>query len=121
MQVTFDLPDEVVTQIQPFENQLPQILKLGLRELHAISQSGFSGMPEVLEFLASLPTNEAIIALRPSESLQAQISTLLEKNGAVGLTPTEEQLWQGYQYLEHIVRMAKARAFLRIKESSQNE
>jgi hypothetical protein len=117
MQVTFDLPDEVITQLQPFADRLPQILELGLRELNAISPSGFSGMPEVLEFLASLPTNEAVLALRPSESLQAQISNLLEKNRAVGLTPAEEQLWQGYQYLEHIVRMAKARALLKLKES----
>jgi hypothetical protein len=117
MQVTFDLPDEVATQLQPFKDKLPQILELGLRELNAITQEGFSGVAEVLEFLASLPTAEAIIALRPSESLQAQISTLLEKNRMVGLTQSEEQLWQGYQYLEHIVRMAKARAFLKIKEA----
>ena len=117
MQVTFDLPDEVVSQLQPFEDKLPQILELGLRELHAISQEGFSGMSEVLEFLASLSSNEAVIALRPCESLQAQISSLLEKNSTVGLTPAEEQLWQGYQYLEHIVRMAKARAFVKLKES----
>jgi hypothetical protein len=117
MQITFDLPDEVVTQLQPFEDNLPQILELGLRELHAITQEGFSGMAEVLEFLANLPTAEAIIALRPSESLQTQISTLLEKNRTVGLTPAEEQQWQGYQYLEHIVRMAKARAFVKLNES----
>ncbi|MBN3989145.1 MULTISPECIES: hypothetical protein [unclassified Nostoc] len=117
MQVTFDLPDEVVNQLQPFADKLPQILELGLRELNAIAQSGFSGMAEVVEFLASLPTAEAIIALRPSESLQAQINTLVEKNRTVGLTATEEQQWQGYQYLEHIVRMAKARAFLKIKEA----
>ena len=117
MQVTFDLPDEVAIGLRPFEDKLSQILELGLRELHSISQEGFSGMSEVLEFLASLPSNEAIIALRPSESLQAQISGLLEKNSTVGLTPAEEQLWQGYQYLEHIVRMAKARAFLKLKES----
>lgn len=117
MQVTFDLPDEVVTQLQPFEDKLPQILELGLRELHAIAQEGFSGIAEVLEFLANLPTAEDIIALRPSESFQAQIGTLLEKNRTVGLTPAEKQQWQGYQYLEHIVRMAKARAFLKLSES----
>jgi hypothetical protein len=115
MQVIFDLPDEVVVRIQPFEDKLPQILELGLRELNAISQAGFSGMAEVVEFLASLPTNEAITALRPSESLQAQISTLLDKSQTEGLTPAEEQQWQGYQYLEHIVRMAKARAFVKLK------
>jgi hypothetical protein len=117
MQVTFDLPDEVVTRLQPFEDKLPQILELGLRELNAIAQSGFSGTSEVLEFLASLPSNEAIIALRPSESLQSQISKLLEKNRTAGLTPAEEQLWQGYEYLEHIVRMAKARALVKLKKS----
>ncbi|MDR9895181.1 hypothetical protein G7B40_011465 [Aetokthonos hydrillicola Thurmond2011] len=119
MQVTFDLPDEVVTQLQLFEDKLPQIIELGLREFNAnaianptlqsgIAQEGFSGMAEVLEFLASLPSAEAIIALRPSESLQAQTSALLEKNRTLGLTPAEEQQWQGYQYLEHIVRIAKA-------------
>ena len=44
MQVTFDLPDEVITQLQPFEDKLPQILELRLRELNAISTSGFSGI-----------------------------------------------------------------------------
>jgi hypothetical protein len=115
MQVTLDLPDDVVAQLHTLEDKLPQILELGLRELNTINQIEFSGVAEVLEFLASLPTPEAIIALRPSEALQAQLSTLLEKNRTVGLTPTEEQLWQGYEYLEHIVRMAKARAFAKLK------
>lgn len=117
MEVTFNLPDDVVAQLHPFEDKLPQILELGLRELNAITQVGFSGIAEVLEFLASLPSPEDIIALRPSETLQAQITMLLEKNRTVGLTSTEEQLWQGYQYLEHLVRMAKARALLKLKES----
>jgi hypothetical protein len=117
MQVTFDLPDEVVAQLHPFKDKLPQILELGLRELNVVTMIGFSGLAEVLEFMATLPTPEAIIALRPSETLQAQITTLLEKNQTVGLTPDEEQLWQGYQYLEHIVRMAKAKAFLKLKEA----
>lgn len=71
----------------------------------------------MVEFLASLPSPEAIIALRPSETLQTTIANLLEKNRTVGLTPEDEQLWQGYQYLEHVVRMAKARAFLKLKET----
>ena len=117
MQVTFDLPDEVVSQLQPFEEQLPQILTLGLREFNALTQDGFSGMAEVLEFLASLPSAKAIIALRPSKALQTQLSMLIEKNRTVGLTTSEEQLWQHYQYLEHIVRIAKARAFLKLKKA----
>ena len=117
MEVTFELPDEVVTELQSYRDKLPQIIALGLREFNAIPQEGFSGMAEVWEFLASLPTESAIIALRPSEALQTQLSLLLEKNRTVGLTATEEQLWQHYQYLEHIVRMAKARAFLKLKKA----
>ncbi len=36
MQVTFDLPDDIVAQLHPFEDKLPQILELGLRELNAM-------------------------------------------------------------------------------------
>lgn len=117
MQVTFNLPDDIASQLQPFEDQLPQIFTLGLREYNALTQEGFSGMAEVLEFLASLPSAEEIIALRPSEALQTQLSMLLDKNRTVGLTPSEKQQWQQYQYLEHIVRIAKARALLKLKEA----
>lgn len=80
MQVTFELPDEVVTQLQPFEDKLPQILGLGLREFKAIAQEGFSGMAEVLEFLASLPNPEAIIALRPSKTLREHLTFAININ-----------------------------------------
>ena len=110
-------PLEVAAQLNLFEGKLPKILELGMRELNTLEQVGFSGLTEVVEFLASLPTPEAIIALRPSETLQNQISNLLEKNRTVGLTAEDEKIWQGYQYLEHIVRMAKARAFLKLKEA----
>lgn len=50
---------------------LPQ---LGLRELNAGAQVEFTGAAGVLEFLVGLPTPEEIMALCPSESLQAQIN-----------------------------------------------
>lgn len=95
--MTLDIPEELATQLQPLEKQLPRILELGLRELNALTQLGFEGAAEVLEFLAKLPTPEEIIALRPSETLQNRISTLLEKNRTTGLTPTEKQEWEQYQ------------------------
>jgi hypothetical protein len=54
-------------------------LELGLREFNASAQVGFQGVAEVLEFLASLPTPEEILALHPSKELQNQIQALLEK------------------------------------------
>jgi hypothetical protein len=60
------------------------------------------------KFLASLPAPEAILALKPSETVQQQVAMLLEKNRDTGLTPDEERSWQHHEYVEHPVRMAKA-------------
>lgn len=60
---------------------------------------------------------EEIVKLRPSKALQARISTLLEKSRDTGLTLEENQEWEQYQYLEHLVRIAKAKAFLKLKKS----
>ena len=64
MQITLDLSEELVSRLNSLEDKLPQVIELGLRELNVISQDGFNGIAEVLEFLATLPTPEEIIALR---------------------------------------------------------
>ena len=87
---------------------------MGLRELHAAGAPAFEGATEVLEFLASLPAPREILALRPSSRLQRRIDELLEKNRTQGLTPEEEEAWKQYEYLEHLVRMAKAKAHLKL-------
>ena len=117
MLITLDIPNELASRLEPLTNQLPRILELGLRELNADAQLGFEGTAEVLEILAGLPTPKEILALRPSEALQARLSVLLEKNRTEGLTPEEEQEWERYQYLEHLIRIAKAKAHLLSKTS----
>jgi hypothetical protein len=71
MQIMLDLPEEFVSRLSSLEDKLPQILELGLRELNASSQTGFADIAEVLEFLATLPTPEEIIALRTHEEFSA--------------------------------------------------
>ena len=115
MQITVDLPDELALRLQSYEQQLPEILELGLRAWNANAQVGFESLAEVLECLARLPAPEEILALRPSDELQAQIDRLLEKSRTVGLTAAEERQWQKYEFLEHLVRVAKAEAFLKLK------
>lgn len=117
MEITLNVPDELATRLRPIETQLPRILELGLREWSAAAQHGFKGAADVLEILAGLPTPEEILTLRPSEALQARLSALLEKNRREGLAPPEEQEWEQYQYLEHLVRMAKAKAYVKLKIS----
>ncbi|MFH0813466.1 MAG: hypothetical protein V2A69_11615 [Pseudomonadota bacterium] len=115
--IQFNIPKELAMRIQLLERQLPQILELGLKGFNASAQPAFDGAAEVFDFLASLPSPEEIIKLRPSEALQNRVSILLEKNRTGRLTPEEEKEWENYQYIEHLVRMAKARAHLKLKSS----
>jgi len=115
--ITVEVSDELAQRLRKLEDRLPHILELGLRELNASAQPGFSGASEILEYLASLPAPEEILTLRPSKALEERVRALLDKNRSTGLSPEEEQEWELYQYLEHLVRMAKARAAAKLKGS----
>jgi len=115
MEITINVPDDLATRLHAINDQVQEILELGLRELNATGQQGFKGAADVLETLAGLPTPEEILALRPSKVLEKRLRELLEKNRRESLTPAEEREWEQYQYLEHLVRMAKARAQGRMK------
>ena len=112
--ITLTIPDDLAQRLRNHQERLPEILELGLRELNAGSAKGFEGAAEVLEFLAGLPSPEAILSLKPSERFERQMRELLERNRAGGLTPQEEQLWERYEFLEHLVRIAKTKACIKL-------
>jgi hypothetical protein len=118
--ITVSLPDDLASQIRAREGELPRILELGLRELNAGDQAGFDGAAEVLEFLASLPSPDDILKLRPSPRLASRISELIEKSQAGEMTPADEADWERYEYLEHLVRTAKASAQLKLSLTAGN-
>lgn len=113
MQMTLDLPPALATVLEGETENLPRILELGVRAWQASDRPEFGGVAEVLEALAQLPGPEEVLALRPSAELQARIEALLAKNRDGGLTTAERREWQGYEYLEHLVRSAKAVALAR--------
>jgi len=49
-----------------------------------------------------------ILTLRPSPHPSERVSELIEKSRTSQMTSAEEDEWQKYEYLEHLVRMAKA-------------
>jgi len=108
--ITLRLPDDLASQIRAQQDQLPRILELGLRELNAGDQAGFEGAADVLELLAGLPAPEEILNLRPSSRLAARVAEMIEKSRAGEMTPGDEEEWERFEYLEHLVRMAKAAA-----------
>ena len=121
MLITLDVTHDLGMRLHPFKQELPRLLELGLKELglNQISQTNslqFQHLNDVLEFLAKLPSAEEIIALRPAPELQNQVNYLLEKQSTEGLSAIEEEQWQQYEYMEHLVRIAKSNAFLKLKE-----
>jgi len=118
--ITLSVPDDLASQIRAREQQLPRILELGLRELNAGGQSGFNGAADVLELLAVLPAPEEILNLRPSPRLAARVAEMIEKSRAGEMTEGDEEEWERYEYLEHLVRMAKAAAQMKLASSAGN-
>jgi hypothetical protein len=109
------VPDELADRLRARQDRISEILELGLRDLDAEDDNGFVGAAEVLEFLAQLPTPEQMLDLRPSEAFERRINDLLQKNRDQGLSTTEEMEWGRYQYVEHLVRVAKTKALQRLK------
>lgn len=116
MEWTLNVSEELASRLRPVQDRLPQILELGLRELHAAPPQ-LEGLSDILETLARLPPPLEILALRPSPALQERISTLVDKHRNGGLSADDERDWQKYQYIEHLVRIAKAKAALQLKSN----
>lgn len=114
--ITIQVPDELAGRLRGRSADLPLLLELGLRELDAQSQFEFDGAADVLEFLAGLPQPAEVLALRPSAALQARIDDHLARARAGQPAAEEEEEWEQIEYLEHLVRLAKARALLKSRE-----
>ena len=114
MKITMDIPDDLAARLRDREDHT-EIIELGLRKIDANTHSTFEDASDILEKLIALPSAEEIIKLRPSDRLQKRIDALLKKNRTEGLEPEEEREWTHYEYLEHLVRLAKANAALKLK------
>jgi hypothetical protein len=65
---------------------------------------------EVLEFLSSTPTPEAIVAFQPSHALQQRASELLEKKPHDALSTQEATELEEFAQLNQFMSMLKIRA-----------
>ncbi len=110
MSVTLTIADDLAQELRPYHDQLGEILQLGVREWQARRESGYTGLSSLLEKLAGLPNPEEVLALRPSPQLAQRLESLLETSRASGLSPADQREWDQYEYVEHLVRLAKINA-----------
>jgi hypothetical protein len=65
---------------------------------------------EIIEFLAAGITPKALIEFQPSESAKERVGDLIFREKNTGLTIDEKAELDQYMTLEHLLRLAKARA-----------
>lgn len=68
---------------------------------------------ELAQFLASLSPRR-VLAYKASPKAQSRVNVLLEKNKSSGLTADENAEMERYMTVEHIVRLAKAKALQKL-------
>lgn len=65
---------------------------------------------EVIDFITSCPSPELIVSFKPSAAMQTRLEDLLEKNRENGLTGGEKNEMEQFLLVEHLMRIAKAKA-----------
>ena len=65
---------------------------------------------EIIDFIAAGTTPDSVACFQPSQRTKDYVSGLIEKEKSSGLTPDESSELEHFMALEHLMRLAKARA-----------
>ncbi len=110
-QITIEVPDILGQRLKPYRHRLPELLERGLYELELEPVSEVRDVQEIVNLLASRPTPEQVLAIKPSAEFQAHASDLLAQSKAGLLSHEGEVELERYLFVEHLVRLAKGRAY----------
>ncbi|MBR8831602.1 MAG: hypothetical protein N5P05_003092 [Chroococcopsis gigantea SAG 12.99] len=102
--IILEVPDELSEQLARVGERLPELLALSLQQ-PALSAHIYR---YILDFLATGPTREEILAFGPSPDMSDRLKVLLSRNKAGELTPSEQQELDEYERIEHLIIMLKA-------------
>lgn len=102
--ITLEVPDELTEQLAQIGDRLPELLALSLQQPPLPARI----YHYILNFLASQPTPEQILAFRPTPEMQTRLQTLLVRSQAGDITLPEQQELDEYERIEHLIVMLKA-------------
>lgn len=113
--ITLEVPDSLASQLTPLRDRLPDILQqtVGAWSLNAAPNQIVKSFPvyeEMMDFLASGPTPEQIIAHKVSRSLQRRLESLLDKQREAGLTEEETAELNAFDQVNDVMSSLKLRA-----------
>ncbi len=69
---------------------------------------------EFVDFIAAGSTPQDVVNFRPSEQAQARVADLIQRQKSSGLSAEETAELNQYLQIEHLMRLAKARARQRL-------
>jgi len=76
---------------------------------------------ELVDVIATGPAAERILQFRASEENQQRVADLLTREKTASLSPQETAELDRFLQLEHLVRLAKARASLYLKQRAASD
>jgi hypothetical protein len=65
---------------------------------------------EIIDFIAGGSTPLDVVAFEPSAAAKARVEELIRREKTSSLTPEEVSELDNYMHLEHLMRLAKAKA-----------
>jgi len=115
MKVTLELPDEWAASFPTRETEWAEVVTAGLHRRQSRIRQEINYFADVADTLAELPSPEQVLALHPSPALAERIQFLLARKNDAGLTPDETAEWDEIMRVEHLMRVAKAKAAFKLK------
>ena len=72
--------------------------------------TGFRAYEEFIDFIAAGPSSEHVATFQPSEATRQRVVHLVAREKTEGLSAAESHELDQYLRLEHLMRLARARA-----------
>lgn len=121
MKVTLelDLPAEVAHELPSDRRDLRELVERGWRGWRLRDTPEFEEFGELMTRFAQGMEPEQVMALKASPRLQRRVRTLLDKNARMGLSRAEERELDQHGIMEHVVRLAKGQALLKLQARSK--
>jgi hypothetical protein len=70
---------------------------------------------EIVDFIAAGTTPQSVVDFRPSLETKARVADLIQQQKSDALSPDETAELNQYLHVEHVMRLAKARARQRLQ------
>jgi hypothetical protein len=66
---------------------------------------------EIIDFIAAGASPQDVVMFQPSDAAKARVADLIHREKTTGLSPVETAELDHYLQLEHVMRLAKSRAW----------